>query len=115
MIAVLKSSGLFNLEDKVSRILALLARLFYDFHKKDLQFVKIFEGPQREKIMHSLDPLGSHIRFVLLQGFDDTSMEPQGLVVSMEAMNTVHQLGLTRKRHRTHHPNVHHPPVACRR
>lgn len=97
VIAVLKGCGLAELDDKVSRILALLARLFYDFHKKDLQFVTIFEGPQREKIMQSLDPIGSHIRYVLLQQFDDSSMEPQGLVVSMEAMNIVHRLGFTRK------------------
>jgi len=97
VISVLGPCGLSNLDDKVSRILALLARLFYDFHKKDLQFVKIFEGPQREKIMQSLAPLGDHIQYVLLQQFEDSSMEPQGLVVSMEAMNQVHRLGLTRK------------------
>lgn len=97
IISVLKVCDLADLDDKVSRILALLARLFYDFHKKDLQFVKIFEGPQREKIMQSLAPLGDHIRYVLLQQFEDTSMEPQGLVVSMEAMNKVFKLGLTRR------------------
>ena len=97
VISVLAECELSNLDDKVSRILALLARLFYDFHKKDLQFVKIFEGPQREKIMQSLAPLGDLIRYVLLQQFEDSSMEPQGLVVSMEAMARVHSLGLTRR------------------
>ncbi|MBI4880073.1 MAG: hypothetical protein HY812_10515 [Planctomycetes bacterium] len=103
IVAVLKDCGLASLDDKISRILALLARLFYDFHKKDLEFVAIFEGPQRERIMKALDPLGDHIRYVLLQLFEDRSMEPNGLVVSMDVMNKVHRLGLARK---TASPNV---------
>ena len=97
VIAVLKGCGLSNLDDKVSRMIALLARLFYDFHKKDLEFVKIFEAPQRQKIMLSLDPLGPHITFVLLQLFEDNSMDPQGLVVSMDAYAKLNRLGLVRK------------------
>jgi len=103
IIAVLASSGLSDLDDKVSRILALLARLFYDFHKKDMEFVRIFEEPQRQKILLSLDPLPLHITYVLLQYFDDAAMDPTGLVVSMEAMRIVTELGLTRK---TSSPNV---------
>lgn len=103
VVAVLKGSGLAILDDKVSRILALLSRLFYDFHKKDLEFVKIFEGPQREKIMLSLDPLPPHMTYVLLQHFDEISMEPQGLVVSGEALKTVTKVGWVRK---TTSPNV---------
>lgn len=103
IIAVLESSGLSDLDDKVSRILALLARLFYDFHKKDMEFVRIFEEPQRQKILLSLDPLPLHITYVLLQYFDDAAMDPTGLVVSMEAMRIVTELGLARK---TSSPNV---------
>lgn len=97
VVAVLESAGLSNLDDKVSRILALLSRLFYDFHKKDLEFVKIFEGPQREKIMLSLDPLPPHITYVLLQHFDEISMDPQGIVVSPEALKQVTKVGWVRK------------------
>ncbi len=97
VVAVLKSVKLANLDDKVSRILALLSRLFYDFHKKDLQFVRIFEAQQRQKIMLSLDPLPLHITYVLLQQFDDKSLDPQGLVLSPEALNTVTKLGWIRK------------------
>lgn len=103
IIAVLKPAALTDLDDKVSRILALLARLFYDFHKKDMEFVRIFEEPQRQKILLSLDPLPLHITYVLLQYFDDRSMDPTGLVVSMDAMKTVSDLGLARK---TSSPNV---------
>lgn len=101
--AVLKPVKLADLDDKVSRILALLARLFYDFHKKDMEFVRIFEEPQRQKILLSLDPLPLHITYVLLQYFDDVSMDPTGLVVSMQAMRKVTELGLAR---RTQSPNV---------
>lgn len=97
IVAVLAECGLADLDDKISRILALLSRLFYDFHKKDLQFVRIFEAPQRQKIMLSLDPLPAHITYVLLQHFEDTSLEPGGLVVSPTALNTVTKLGLVRK------------------
>lgn len=103
IVAVLKPAGLAHLDDKISRILAVLSRLFYDFHKKDLEFVKIFEGPQREKIMLSLDPLPPHITYVLLQHFDEISMEPQGLVVSAEALRKVTKVGWIRK---TTSPNV---------
>jgi len=103
VIAVLKPTRLGDLEDKVSRMLALLSRLFYDFHKKDLEFVKIFEGPQREKIMLSLDPLPLHLTYVLLQHFDEISMDPQGIVVSQDAVARVTKKGWIRK---TTSPNV---------
>lgn len=97
IVAVLKGCGLVDLDDKVSRILALLSRLFYDFHKKDLDFVKIFESGQRQKIMLSFTPLGPPIIYVLLQWFENTSEQPQGLVVSMDAMNKIADLGLAKK------------------
>lgn len=97
VVSVLAEVGITELDDKVSRILALLARLFYDFHKKDLEFVRIFEGPQRQKILMSLDPLPQHITYVLLQLYEDQSMSPDGLVVSMDAYNALAELGLVRK------------------
>ena len=97
VIAVVKHVALAELDDKVSRMLALLARLFYDFHKKDMEFVRIFESPQRQKILLALDPLPLHITYVLLQQYEDQSMDPQGLVVSMDAYNTLVRLGLVRK------------------
>lgn len=97
IVAVLDDIGLQDLDDKISRILALLARLFYDFHKKDLEFVRIFEGPQRQKIMNQLTPLGPHIILVLLQFFDDMAIEPQGLVVTQEHVNQLVKLNLIRK------------------
>lgn len=103
IVAALQGEGLADLDDKVSRILALLSRLFYDFHKKDLNFVRMFEAPQREKIMLSLDPLGAHITYVLLQLFADQDTNPEGLVVSMDAFNKLVQMGLVRK---TSSPNV---------
>lgn len=97
IVAVLKEVGLGDLDDKISRILALLSRLFYDFHKKDLEFVKIFEAPQRQKIMTSLAPLGAHVINVLLQYFEDKSLEPDGLILTQDEVNVLVKLGLIRK------------------
>jgi endonuclease III len=97
VVAVLKPIGLSDVDDKVSRILALLSRLFYDFHKKDLEFVRVFPPPQREKILRTLDPLGLPITYVLLQYYEDRSMSPDGIVVCMEAFNYLVKEGLVRK------------------
>jgi endonuclease III len=97
IVAVLADCALHDVDDKISRMLALLSRLFYDFHKKDLEFVRIFEGPQRQKIMNSLTPLGPHVTNVMLQYFEDTAAEPQGLVVTQEEVNVLVKLGLMRK------------------
>ncbi len=97
IVAVLAEVGLNDVDDKISRLLALLSRLFYDFHKKDLEFVKIFEAPQRQKIMNSLSPLGPHITNVMLQYFEDVSLEPQGLIVTQEEVNALVRLGVMRK------------------
>jgi len=98
VVAVLKKINLANVDHKVSRILALLSRLFYDFHKKDLEFVRIFPPLQREKILRTLDPLGLPITYVLLQFYDDHSMMPEGMVVCMDAYNDyLVKEGLVRK------------------
>jgi endonuclease III len=97
IVAVLAGLGISDLDDKISRILALLSRLFYDFHKKDLEFVKIFEPPQRQKIMNSLSPLGVHVTNVLLQYFEDNAAEPQGLIVTQEEANVLVKLGAIKK------------------
>ena len=64
---------------------------------------RFFESPQRQKIMLSLDPLPSHVTYVLLQVFEDASLDPQGLVVSPHAVDVLTRLGLIRK---TSSPNV---------
>jgi len=97
VVAVLAEVALNDVDDKISRLLALLSRLFYDFHKKDLEFVKIFEAPQRQKIMNSLSPLGPHVTNVLLQYFENHSMEPEGLIVTQDEVNAIVKLGLMRK------------------
>lgn len=106
LVAVLEPLRLKNLDDKISKMLAFLSRLFYGFHKKDLEFVRIFEAPQREKIMLTLDaPVGHHITYVILQRFEDESPEPDGLVFSRDAYERVQRMGLVR---RTTSPNVAH-------
>ncbi len=97
IVAVLEEVKLTELDDKISRILAVLSRLFYDFHKKDLEFVRLFETPQRTKILLQLEPMGLHLIYVLLQFFEDHSPEPEGLVISQHAVNVVTRLGLMRK------------------
>lgn len=97
IVAVLAEVSLSDIDDKISRLLALLSRLFYDFHKKDLEFVKIFASPQRQKIMNSLSPLGVHVTNVLLQYFDDNAAEPEGLIVTQDQVNVLVKLGLMRK------------------
>ncbi len=97
IVAVLEDVRLTELDDKISRILAVLSRLFYDFHKKDLEFVRLFETPQRTKILLQLEPMGLHLIYVLLQFFEDNAPEPDGLVISQHAVNVVTKLGLMRK------------------
>jgi len=97
VVAVLAEVSLPDIDDKISRLLALLSRLFYDFHKKDLEFVKFFGASQRQKIMNTLSPLGLHVTNVLLQYFDDNASEPEGLVVTQDQVNVLVKLGFIRK------------------
>jgi endonuclease III len=97
IVAVLEDVGLDDLDDKVSRMLALLSRLFYDFHKKDLNFVRMFEATQRSKILSTLDPLGKPILHVLLQYYEELHPNPGGTVLSMDAFKELERLGMVRK------------------